>query len=102
MFLSRKALIEKNGHLQHELDMLRKQLAELEEKQRNVPENCTPGEWCKACENAYVEYSSSPFGSFKVATCTLDRCPEFSKPKSHVNYLSSLLQFPTNGEETEK
>lgn len=77
MFLSRKALIKENGLLQSEVDMLRKRLAELEEKQRKVSERCTSGEWCKACGNAYIEYSSSPFGGFKVATCTLDRCAEY-------------------------
>ena len=95
MFLSRKALIKENGLLPSEVDMLRKRLAELEEKQREVPENCTPGEWCKACGNAYVADLPSHFGCVKVATCTLDRCAEFIPS----GYLSSRQQLRNDRKE---
>lgn len=102
MFLSRKALLEKNGALQREVNLLRNRLAELEEKQRKTPENCTPGEWCKACENAYVEYSGSPFGGFKIATCTLDRCSKFSRSSAQLTYPNNILSMLHSKEGSEK
>lgn len=77
MFLSRKALIEKNAWLRREVDRLKKQIDEIFEEKRKAPANCTPGEWCKACAYAYVDDYVGPFGPSKVATCTRHRCAEF-------------------------